>query len=289
MLKDAILRYKWYALGSFFMVIGVVASSLLQPHYLKSVLSAVIQNNQEKIYEVGKPLLIIALLGLMSGAINTVLAAKIAQGVSADMREKTFRKIQDFSYANIEAFNAGNLVVRLTNDINQIQSLVMMMFQILFRLPILFIGAFIMAVQTFPQLWWVIVVMVILIALIMGLVMRQMGPRFGKFQRLMDKINRIAKENLRGVRVVKSFVQEQQQYTKFKETSNDLLALNLSIGYNAAGFNVGVLFGSLCFYKCCFDHGRNRSNSDWEYCLFHDLYDANYVFNYCGWFHGDAS
>ncbi|HGN5253098.1 TPA: ABC transporter ATP-binding protein, partial [Streptococcus pyogenes] len=61
MLKDAILRYKWYALGSFFMVIGVVASSLLQPHYLKSVLSAVIQNNQEKIYEVGKPLLIIAL------------------------------------------------------------------------------------------------------------------------------------------------------------------------------------------------------------------------------------
>lgn len=79
-----------------------------------------------------------------------------------------------------------------------------------------------MAVQTFPQLWWVIVVMVILIALIMGLVMRQMGPRFGKFQRLMDKINRIAKENLRGVRVVKSFVQEQQQYTKFKETSNDL-------------------------------------------------------------------
>ncbi len=231
MLKDAILRYKWYALGSFFMVIGVVASSLLQPHYLKSVLSAVIQNNQEKIYEVGKPLLIIALLGLMSGAINTVLAAKIAQGVSADMREKTFRKIQDFSYANIEAFNAGNLVVRLTNDINQIQSLVMMMFQILFRLPILFIGAFIMAVQTFPQLWWVIVVMVILIALIMGLVMRQMGPRFGKFQRLMDKINRIAKENLRGVRVVKSFVQEQQQYTKFKETSNDLLALNLSIGY----------------------------------------------------------
>lgn len=76
----------------------------------------------------------------MSGAINTVLAAKIAQGVSADMREKTFRKIQDFSYANIEAFNAGNLVVRLTNDINQIQSLVMMMFQILFRLPILLLA-----------------------------------------------------------------------------------------------------------------------------------------------------
>lgn len=231
MLKEAILRYKWYALGSFIMIIGVVASSLLQPHYLKDVLSAVIQNNQDKIYNVGILLLIIALMGLIAGAVNTILAPKIAQGVSADIREKTFRKIQSFSYANVEAFNAGNLVVRMTNDINQIQNLVMMLFQVLFRLPILFIGAFIMAVQTLPDLWWVIVLMVILIGLIMALVMSQMGPRFGKFQKLMDKINRIAKENLRGVRVVKSFVQEQEQYAKFKETSNELLDLNLFIGY----------------------------------------------------------
>ncbi|MGT2914289.1 ABC transporter ATP-binding protein [Streptococcus dysgalactiae] len=231
MLKEAILRYKWYTLGSLIMIIGVVASSLLQPHYLKDVLSAVIQNNQGKIYNVGILLLIIALMGLISGAVNTILAAKIAQGVSADIREKTFRKIQSFSYANVEAFNAGNLVVRMTNDINQIQNLVMMLFQVLFRLPILFIGAFIMAVQTLPDLWWVIVLMVILIGLIMVLVMSQMGPRFGKFQKLMDKINRIAKENLRGVRVVKSFVQEREQYAKFKETSNELLDLNLFIGY----------------------------------------------------------
>lgn len=232
MLKEAILRYKWYALGSLIMIIGVVASSLLQPHYLKDVLSAVIQNNQDKIYNVGILLLIIALMGLIAGAVNTILAAKIAQGVSADIREKTFRKIQSFSYANVEAFNAGNLVVRMTNDINQIQNLVMMLFQVLFRLPILFIGAFIMAVQTLPDLWWVIVLMVILIGLIMALVMSQMGPRFGKFQKLMDKINRIAKENLRGVRVVKSFVQEREQYAKFKETSNELLDLNLFIGYD---------------------------------------------------------
>lgn len=231
MLKEAILRYKWYALGSLIMIIGVVASSLLQPHYLKDVLSAVIQNNQDKIYNVGILLLIIALMGLIAGAVNTILAAKIAQGVSADIREKTFRKIQSFSYANVEAFNAENLVVRMTNDINQIQNLVMMLFQVLFRLPILFIGAFIMAVQTLPDLWWVIVLMVILIGLIMALVMSQMGPRFGKFQKLMDKINRIAKENLRGVRVVKSFVQEREQYAKFKETSNELLDLNLFIGY----------------------------------------------------------
>ncbi|WP_203262264.1 ABC transporter ATP-binding protein [Streptococcus uberis] len=231
MLKKAILRYKWFALASIIMTIAVVASTLLQPHYLKDVLEAVIKNDKSKISEVGSLLLIIAGVGLIAGTINTILSAKIAQGVSADIREATFRKIQSFSYANVEKFNAGNLVVRMTNDVSQIQNLVMMLFQVLFRLPILFIGSFYMAVQTLPKLWWVLILMVVMIAIIMALVMSQMGPKFGKFQALMDQINRIAKENLRGVRVVKSFVQEREQYAKFKETSNELLGLNLFIGY----------------------------------------------------------
>lgn len=231
MLKKTILRYKWFALASIIMTIAVVASTLLQPHYLKDVLEAVIKNDKSKISEVGSLLLIIAGVGLIAGTINTILSAKIAQGVSADIREATFRKIQSFSYANVEKFNAGNLVVRMTNDVSQIQNLVMMLFQVLFRLPILFIGSFYMAVQTLPKLWWVLILMVVMIAIIMALVMSQMGPKFGKFQALMDQINRIAKENLRGVRVVKSFVQEREQYAKFKETSNELLGLNLFIGY----------------------------------------------------------
>lgn len=231
MLKKAILRYKWFAIASIIMTIAVVASTLLQPHYLKDVLEAVIKNDKSKISEVGSLLLIIAGVGLIAGTINTILSAKIAQGVSADIREATFRKIQSFSYANVEKFNAGNLVVRMTNDVSQIQNLVMMLFQVLFRLPILFIGSFYMAVQTLPKLWWVLILMVVMIAIIMALVMSQMGPKFGKFQALMDQINRIAKENLRGVRVVKSFVQEREQYAKFKETSNELLGLNLFIGY----------------------------------------------------------
>lgn len=230
MLKRAILRYKWYALGSVLMVSTVVISSLLQPSYLQDVLEAVLMNDQEKISEVGVWLLVIAGVGLLAGAINTALASKIAQGVSADIREEAFRKIQSFSYANIETFNAGNLVVRLTNDINQIQNLMMMGFTVLMRVPLLFIGAFIMGVRTMPDLWWILVVMVLLIGGIMAFLMSRVGPRFGKFQALMDKINRIAKENLRGARVVKSFVQEKNQYTKFKETSNELLDLNMTIG-----------------------------------------------------------
>ena len=235
MFKEAILRYKWYAVCSVLLVSTVVITTLLQPSYLQEVLTAVLMNDQDEIFRVGKWLLIIAGIGLVAGLVNTIVAAKIAQGVSADIREKTFRKIQEFSYANIEEFNAGNLVVRMTNDVTQIQNLVTMLFTILMRVPLLFIGAFFMAVTTLPELWWMIIVMVVLVAAVMALVMSQMGPRFGKFQTLMEKMNSIAKENLRGIRVVKSFVQEKNQYAKFKETSNELLDLNLFIGY---GFSV---------------------------------------------------
>ena len=235
MFKNAILRYKWHALTSVVLTSIVVITTLLQPSYLKDVLTAVLLNDQDEIFRVEIILLVIARIGLLAGLANTIIAAKIAQGVSADIREDTFRKIQSFSYANIEEFNAGNLVVRMTNDVTQIQNLTMMLFTILLRVPLLFIGAFIMAVRTLPELWWMIIVMVILIVAIMAIVMGQMGPRFGKFQTLMDRMNSIVKENLRGIRVVKSFVQEKNQYDKFKEVSNELLDLNIFIGY---GFSI---------------------------------------------------
>ena len=231
MFRKALSAYKLFIFLSLLMTSLMLASSLLQPLYLKDVLNALLSGNREEIYRLGAWLLGFGLVGLLAGGANVTLAAYIAQGVSSDLREKTFRKIQTFSYANIEQFNAGNLVVRMTNDINQVQNLVMMMFQILFRLPILFLGSFILAVVTIPSLWWVIVLMVFLVFFLTGVMMGLMGPRFAKFQVLLEKINSIAKENLRGVRVVKSFVQESEQYQKFTQVSDELLEQNLFIGY----------------------------------------------------------
>ncbi len=231
MLFQKIKAYKWQALASLVMTGLMVTSSLLQPRYLQEVLEALLTGDHEAIYTIGFWLILVALIGLVAGGINVVLAAYIAQGVSSDLREDAFRKIQTFSYANIEKFNAGNLVVRMTNDINQIQNVVMMTFQILFRLPILFIGSFILAVVTLPSLWWVLVLIVVLIVAMTGLMMGMMGPRFAKFQTLLERINAIAKENLRGVRVVKSFVREKDQFAKFTQVSDELLGENLYIGY----------------------------------------------------------
>ena len=130
MLIKKIKTYKWQALASLMMTGLMVASSLLQPRYLQEVLEALLAGQNEAIYSIGAWLIGVALVGLMAGGVNVTLAAYIAQGVSSDLREDAFRKIQTFSYANIEQFNAGNLVVRMTNDINQIQNVVMMAFQI---------------------------------------------------------------------------------------------------------------------------------------------------------------
>ncbi|CBJ21455.1 ABC transporter, ATP-binding/permease protein [Streptococcus mitis B6] len=249
MLIQKIKTYKWQALTSLLMTGLTVASSLLQPRYLQEVLDALLAGKYEAIYSIGAWLIGVAVVGLVAGGLNVVLAAYIAQGVSSDLREDAFRKIQTFSYANIEQFNAGNLVVRMTNDINQIQNVVMMTFQILFRLPLLFIGSFILAVQTLPSLWWVIVLMVILIFGLTAVMMGMMGPRFAKFQTLLERINAIAKENLRGVRVVKSFVQEKEQFAKFTKVSDELLGQNLYIGY---AFSVVEPFMMLVGYGAVF-------------------------------------
>ena len=249
MLIQKIKTYKWQAMASLLMTSLMVASSLLQPRYLQEVLDALLAGKYEAIYSIGAWLIGVAVVGLVAGGLNVVLAAYIAQGVSSDLREDAFRKIQTFSYANIEQFNAGNLVVRMTNDINQIQNVVMMTFQILFRLPLLFIGSFILAVQTLPSLWWVIVLMVILIFGLTAVMMGIMGPRFAKFQTLLERINAIAKENLRGVRVVKSFVQEKEQFAKFTEVSDELLGQNLYIGY---AFSVVEPFMMLVGYGAVF-------------------------------------
>lgn len=231
MLIKTLARYKVQVISSILMTSLMVASALLQPRFLQDVLNALLTGDTQSIYGIGFWLISIAAIGLVAGGINVTLAAYIAQGVSSDLREDAFRKIQTFSYANIEEFNAGNLVVRLTNDVNQVQNMIMMIFQVLLRMPILFIGSFIMAVVTIPSLWWVIVVMVVLIFVLTGAMMGMMGPRFAIFQKLLERINAIAKENLRGVRVVKSFVQERNQFSKFTEVSDELLGQNLYIGY----------------------------------------------------------
>jgi len=230
-LKDHAKPYWRDITFSILAVIVMAGASLWQPRLLQNIMKAIIADNQSQVMQYGIQLLVLAVIGLVAGVINTIFAAKVSQSIAADVRANEYKKIQSFSFGNIEKFSAGNLVVRMTNDVNQVQQLVMMFLQSLTRIPILFVGAFILALMTLPRLWWIVVLMVILIALSSQIVFKQMGKFFTRIQKLIDKTNTLAKENLQGVRVVKSFNQEQNETTRFTENSDELTHVNTTIGY----------------------------------------------------------
>lgn len=231
LLKPYFKRYKLDLVLAVITVIIMAMAMLFQPTLLSKIVQAISDDNMSKVRHIGLQLLVIAGIGLIAGIVNTIFAARASQGIASDVREAAYRKIQTFSFGNVEQFSAGNLVVRLTNDVQQIQSILMMLLQPLLRMPILFIGGFILAVNSIPKLWWIIVVMVILVGAVSALVMGNMGKRFGMIQGLIDRVNAKAKENLQGVRVVKSFNQEGNEQKRFDDVSDELNHVNLQIGY----------------------------------------------------------
>jgi ATP-binding cassette subfamily B multidrug efflux pump len=206
-------------------------ASLYQPRLLQGVMEAIVANDKNKLAKIGLQLLALAILGLVAGIINAYYRSRVAQEVVSDLREETYTKIQSFSFANIEEFSAGNLVVRLINDMNQVNGLIGFLLAPLLRIPIVLIGSLILALITIPSLWWVIVAMVVLVVVISGLVFAPMGKWFGKMQGYIDRVNSIAKENMQGVRVVKSFNQQENQIKDFSNASNEMNDLNKKIGY----------------------------------------------------------
>lgn len=231
LLKPYLGKYKGDLAITVISVIVMAGAALWQPRLLQEVMTAITQDKMSRVNEIGIQLIVVAVIGLIAGTVNAIFAAKVAQNIAADVREKTYRKIQTFSFADIERFSVGNLVVRLTNDIQQIQTLVMTSLQALLRMPILFIGALYLAIKTLPDLWWIIVIMVITVILITAFVFAKMGPLFGKIQGLIEKTNNLAKENLQGVRVVKSFNQEKNVQENFDVASGELNDVNVKIGY----------------------------------------------------------
>ncbi|WP_096817627.1 ABC transporter ATP-binding protein [Lactococcus fujiensis] len=230
------MKHKWIAIFSVLSTVLYAAVQLYQPQIMKDIMTVMSSTTytrhqmSDKIQGYGIELLIVAAIGILGAIASTLSAARIAQEIGADVREATYKKINTFSYENVEKFNAGNLVVRMTNDVTQVQNLMMMVFQILMRIPVLLIGAIVLSVTTMPRLWWITVLLIVLIVLVTAVIMSRMGPHFMAFQKLTDRINAIAKQNLRGARVVKSFVQEQEQIDEFDKTSDELYDHNWAVG-----------------------------------------------------------
>ena len=232
-MKALLPYFKREKLNIFWAIISVLVvafATLWQPHLLQQVLEAIIKKDNDTVFNNGVILIVLAIIGIVAGIINTIYSAKIALNVATNMRADLYKKIQTFSFGNIEQFSASNLVVRMTNDINQVQQIVMALFQQLTRIPILFIGAFILAIMTLPNLWWIIIVMMLLIVGVSAFSFTRMGRYFGAMQGMVERVNTIARENLMGIRVVKSFVQEDDQIATFSDASDKMRDLTIKIG-----------------------------------------------------------
>lgn len=224
-------RYRKDVIAAMIAILVSAFSGLYQPKLLENIQKAIMADQKETVLHDGVLLVILGIIAIVSGIFNVYYAAKIAQGVTSDLREDTYKKIQSFSFGNIKAFSAGSLTTRLINDMNQVMNMMMQLFMQMLRLPILIVGSFIFCIVIIPRFWWATVLMVALIFGFGAYVLKRMNSLFEKFQKTMDKISTQAQETLQGVRVVKSFNQGPQEVKKFDQTSDRLNNYNIVIGY----------------------------------------------------------
>ncbi|MCO0831833.1 ABC transporter ATP-binding protein/permease [Fructobacillus sp. W13] len=212
-------------------VVTMALASLLQPQFLSKIMEAIIKDDSDVVLSNGIFLLGLALLGMVAGISGTYFSSRVSQAVAADIRAAEYEKIQAFSLEQVQSYTSANLVVRLTNDVNQVQQLVMQVLQMVLRVPILLIGAIVLSIWTIPSLWWVVLLMIVLIIASSGRIFSIMGKSFQKIQSLIDQNNTLAQENLAGVRVVKSFNQEAAEEKGFSDNTQELTDVNQKIGY----------------------------------------------------------
>lgn len=224
-------NYRIPVLGSVISLIIAAFCSLLQPWLLQDTLNCLMKNDAAGIKKYGIFLLLLAAIGVVCGILNIWFAAKTAQGVTSDVREQLYRKIQSFSFSNIEKFSVGTLIVRLINDMNQVTNIIMTTLMQVLRMPIILIGSFVMGIVTLPRYWWVQVLLLLIVSLVLFFVFPSLDKLFSKYQVWFDECNTVARESMQGVRVVKSFNQQDQETEKFTASSNELNQLNIKIGY----------------------------------------------------------
>lgn len=224
-------NYRIPVLGSVISLIIAAFCSLLQPWLLQDTLNCLMKNDAAGIKRYGIFLLLLAAIGVVCGILNIWFAAKTAQGVTSDVREQLYRKIQSFSFSNIEKFSVGTLIVRLINDMNQVTNIIMTTLMQVLRMPIILIGSFVMGIVTLPRYWWVQILLLLIVSLVLFFVFPLLDKLFSKYQVWFDECNTVARESMQGVRVVKSFNQQDQETEKFTASSNKLNQLNIKIGY----------------------------------------------------------
>ena len=215
--------YRWYILLGVLCSVGEAVLELELPQAMSAIVDMGIANGDRSyILLTGVKMFLMAMAALACGVGAAVMAAKAAMGFGANIRQAEYEQVQRFSFANIEHFSTASLITRLTNDVASVQMTLFMGMRICVRAPVMLVTALIKAMEISLSLSQVFLVAVPLLAVAVVIVIRYVGPFFTALQNATDELNLVVQENLNAVRVVKSFVREDEEEQKFRTRSDKL-------------------------------------------------------------------
>ncbi len=224
-------EYRWLLLGVLVFQFAAAMASLYLPRLNADIIdNGVAAGDTAYIWSTGVVMLMISLGQITASIIATYFAARAAMAAGRDIRRDVYGKVSAFSEREVSKFGPGSLITRNTNDVQQVQMLAMMGATMLVTAPMLAIGGIIMALQQDVGLSWLIAVSVPLLLVIVAIIISRMVPLFRTFQTKLDAVNRIMREQLTGVRVVRAFVREGIEEERFRGANTDIMVVGRKVG-----------------------------------------------------------
>jgi len=216
-------KYLGYAILSPILMILEALGDIFIPYLMALIVDVGIENRDiDYIINIGFIMIVVALLAMIFGVLSSHCGARAGFGFASEIRLAAFKKVQSFSFANLDAFTAPSLITRLTNDCNTIGQVTMMTLRMAVRAPFMMLFALIMAMRINASLARVFMVTIPLTAISIALILYKARPWFKLLQSRVDRVNAIIQENLIGIRVVKSFNRQDYEANKFKERNDSL-------------------------------------------------------------------
>lgn len=221
-LKKYLAPYKTAAILAPLLMVLEVAMDLLQPKLMSSIVDhGVLAGNLSHIVSTGLLMLVFALIGWVGGAGCTLFSSRASVGYGSDLRQELFDHIQTFSFRNLDGFQQGSLITRLTSDITQMQTFVQMLLRMFIRSPMLIIGSVIMAFTISVKLAMILLVTMPVLFILLYVLIKASYPLFAGVQERLDKVNAVLQENLAGIRVVKAFARAKLEKERFSQSNQD--------------------------------------------------------------------
>ena len=210
-------------------------ATVLATLYLPSLNADIIDNgvatgDTDYIWRVGGLMLVVAMVQLLTAVASVWFGARVAMGMGRDIRCSIYTRVDRFSSEEMSRYGAPTLITRATNDVQQVQMLVLMSLNFMVMVPIMSIGGIIMAIQEDPGLSWLVWASVPLLMVIVGFLVRELMPLFQRMQDNIDSINGVMREQIMGIRVVRAFVREQHETARFESANATLTDTSVRIG-----------------------------------------------------------